>query len=221
MWLLAEVETSTALFLAGLVLMIGVFLLRSQRQVVRTSQAFPRPAALPADSEPLRGRGLQSPEGFARWEVEMHDLARELTAKLDTKITLLQQLLRAADEQGTRLTTVLERAKATESLNPHALAAVRPALDAHLAHPRPHALTGRHVATQAAALAAADHAQHRGVTFQPVEEQPPRPYEEIAALSDAGQSPDDISSLLGTPVGEVELIVNLRKQQLAANTRRQ
>jgi hypothetical protein len=57
--------------------------------------------------------GLRSAAGeLAAWEVAMHETARDLKAELDTRIALVQQWVRAADEAIARLQAVLERLEA-------------------------------------------------------------------------------------------------------------
>lgn len=52
----------------------------------------------------------RAPPDVARYEVEMHDLARELSARLDSKLVLLQHLVRDADQQANRLEAVIAEA---------------------------------------------------------------------------------------------------------------
>ena len=52
----------------------------------------------------------QAPANMARYEVEMHDLARELSARIDSKLVLLQHLVRDADQQANRLEAAIAEA---------------------------------------------------------------------------------------------------------------
>lgn len=97
------------LFFAGLLVMAG-FLLRwtrrrQQRQVCRDPLAEARQAAT-AERPSL-------PAALGQWEVQMHELARDLSAQLDTKIIIVEQLLRRAEEQTSRLEAAINRASQT------------------------------------------------------------------------------------------------------------
>ncbi len=52
----------------------------------------------------------RAPADVARYEVEMHDIARELSARLDSKLVLLQHLVRDADQQASRLEAAIAEA---------------------------------------------------------------------------------------------------------------
>jgi len=121
------------------------------------------------------------------WQVKMHDMARELTAQLDTKISLLQVLLHDAQQQADRLEQALARAQDTLSDDRRAPAASATNQAAGLS------LAGPHVTPRSARSSQ-------------------RPYAEIFALSDAGHSSRSISERLSTPIGEVDLILGLRRE---------
>src|SRR5271166_5550436 len=53
------------------------------------------------------------PDDLAQWEVEMHETARQLSAQLDAKLSLLQSLIVEADRAAARLEDALERAYPT------------------------------------------------------------------------------------------------------------
>jgi len=57
--------------------------------------------------QPLR----HAPADIERWQVEMHDFARDLKGELDTKIAVLQRLVIDAREAADRLEAVLVRAE--------------------------------------------------------------------------------------------------------------
>src|SRR5271166_5959482 len=65
------------------------------------------------------------PDDLAQWEVGMHETARQLSAQLDAKLSLLQSLIVEADRAAARLEDALDRAYPTlppgsqaESLRP-------------------------------------------------------------------------------------------------------
>ena len=104
--LLAEINATT-IFLLGLLLVVG-FILRGSRK--RRSSSRLQPVAQwgksPEAAEKTR-RG--PPDDLARWEVQMHDLARDLSGQLDSKIAILQILIRDAQQQADRLEAALGR----------------------------------------------------------------------------------------------------------------
>ncbi len=113
-----QIEPSQLTMLAGMLLM-GWMLMRHQlrsraqlRATDREDQAIMRQQALndQRSAVPLR----DAPADAQRWLVEMHDLQRELKAELDTKIVVVQQLLRQADE---RIAT-LKREQASAAQSP-------------------------------------------------------------------------------------------------------
>ena len=96
-------ETSQLTLLAG-ILLLGWILMRRQlrsrtslRAMDREDQAIMRQQAMrdKPSAVPLQ----DAPPETQRWLVEMHDLQRELKAELDTKIVVVQTLLRQADER--------------------------------------------------------------------------------------------------------------------------
>ncbi len=60
--------------------------------------------------QPLR----DAPADIERWQVEMHELARDLKGELDTKIAVLQRLVIDASAAAERLEATLERADRRE-----------------------------------------------------------------------------------------------------------
>jgi hypothetical protein len=136
------------------------------------------------------------PGDLAQWEVEMHETARRLSAQLDAKLILLQSLIVEADRAAARLEEGLDRAHPTlppgsqaESLRPAAgpAADVPQGPEAVAADPNLSSVAG-----------ASDRARRR---------------EEIYRLADYGFAAADIARRLGSPVGEVELILGLRNSK--------
>jgi hypothetical protein len=76
----------------------------------RSEPLAPRRIREAAPQQPLR----DAPAEIARWQVEMHDLARDLKGELDTKIAILQRLVIDARGAAERLEKVLDHA-ATDS----------------------------------------------------------------------------------------------------------
>lgn len=116
-----------------------------------------------------------------------------LVTVLDERIDALEQLLREANEQAARLETIVERAATLRAVN-------RPS------PPSEH--TPSQPIGQAARLAALRRVEAPAPATIAV-----RRYDDIYALADAGQKCDEIASRVGSPVGEVELILSLRGQR--------
>lgn len=96
------------MFAAGVALMTMVLLRmvwRRQRGGRGTSH---RAARGPRENA---SRLLDAPDDISRWQVEMHDLARELKAELDTKIRVCQETIRQARQEQQRLEVLLEQAR--------------------------------------------------------------------------------------------------------------
>ena len=144
----------------------------------------------------------QVPDDLARWEVQIHETARQLSAQLDAKLGLLQSLILEADRAAARLEDVLDRAHPT--LLPGSQAeSLRPA-----AHPRDvqPQLCSEPADGDEANLSAAESEPARGGDRG-------RRREEIYRLADYGFAPAEIARRVGSPVGEVELILSLRSAQ--------
>ena len=101
------------LFLLGIVMMTVILLRRWHRYFKRlksTQRKEGRPAAREAKPEqPL----MDAPPEVLRWQVEMHETARELKAELDTKIAVLQRLTIDAKREREQLEAALARTERT------------------------------------------------------------------------------------------------------------
>lgn len=127
--------------------------------------------------------------------VELSEMARQVTAQLDTRATKLELLMKDADEKIETLRQLQSSLGATLGAHPSA----------------PPSVTMRHSAAERDAL------------MQPLDapSMPPPPlssehamdprYAEIYTLADQGRTPGDIASRLGRPSGEIELILALRQ----------
>jgi hypothetical protein len=215
MCVLAQGGLTTALFLAALGLTIAFLLMRSSRHFSRQSEA--RSATVPVGPSPPspRAHHLGAPEEMTRWEVEMHETARELSAQLDTKMGLLQHLIREADRAAARLDAAVAAAGRAGAETP----AVEPQTPRRATTQEPPDRTVQ-PASQAEALrsASALDPSSRGQgsrdadTPEATAERPSpnRRYQEIYTLADYGYGPVEIAQRVGTPEGEVELILSLR-----------
>jgi hypothetical protein len=186
--LLGQVESTTILFLAGLTLTCAVLLFRTHRQLGSRSKAgIPSPAtfAQPTASPTVAHR-LDAPADVRRWEVQMHDVARELQGQLDSKIAIVQHLIRDAQEQAERLEALIGRSAELGQLPP-----------TRGPSPLTHAETNNRVRVDAASAKAGSSASLR--------------HAEIYSLADAGLTSAAIASRVGSPIGEIELILGLRR----------
>ena len=112
--------------------------------------------------------------------VELSEMARQITAQLDTRSTKLALMIDDADEKAARLQRLLDECRAT--LATPAVAAVPPPPAA--------------VPADEPSLALPDESDAR--------------HRQVYALADEGRSPTDIARHIGRPFGEVELILALR-----------
>jgi hypothetical protein len=183
-----NMEGTTILFLAGLALTCGVLLFRTNRQLAaRPKTALPSPASFSQASVAVKpGHRLDAPAEVRRWEVELHDLVRDAQAQLDTKIGILQQLVGDAQHQADRLEAALARASEVGQPSAHNEAGRQSPSD----NPDTRVRLDK-AAMYAGSLASRRHA-------------------EIYALADAGLSSAAIASRVGSPIGEIELILGLR-----------
>jgi hypothetical protein len=197
MILFAELQPVTLLFIAALAITTWLLLMRSHRYFTRQKEpAAPEARSLGTVREE-RGHHLDAPATAARWEVEMHDTARELSAQLDTKMSALQALIADADRAAARLETAL--GQASETSRPADFPDVRPVSQAEaLKSPR-----GSDPPLAAGTTPAASDADR---TAQQ------RRREEICTLADYGFTPAEIARRVGSPIGEVELILGLREK---------
>jgi hypothetical protein len=150
---------------------------------------------------PPPGRETNATEhDLARWEVQLHETARELSAQLDAKLSLLQSLTAEADRAAERLEAALDRTHGTTVLAPGSQAESL-CKDAGVD------------------LIARDMADIAGPASKDADAEPGPSYrtdrahrrEEIYHLADYGFAPTEIARRVGSPVGEVELILSLRQ----------
>ncbi len=95
-------------FLIAAILVLTITMLlrlyRYQARNRRTATTQRKPAA-----EPPRSHNA-APDAVVRWEVQMHELARDLKGELDSKMVALSHLIRDADRAAQRLEDALEAA---------------------------------------------------------------------------------------------------------------
>ena len=104
MWVLADMM-SLSMFILGLGLMIVILMRRWHRYYGprrRRRNEAPLERASLESKRPLRSLS-DAPTDVLRWQVELHETARDLKAELDSKIIALQVLIRMARQEAERL----------------------------------------------------------------------------------------------------------------------
>jgi hypothetical protein len=94
------------LFIIG-VAMIALVLIRFLLRPKRAPHTYESP--LKTERNP--GHMLDAPADIGHWEVEMHETARNLMGELNTKIAIVEQLVRDANAAAERLEKAVERAE--------------------------------------------------------------------------------------------------------------
>jgi hypothetical protein len=207
--ILGELGTAQAIFLIGLALLIVILLARSRRyfRQVRQYQA-PRSDASGSPALPRSAQAAMPPRDFEKWEVAMHDLARDLSGQLDSKIRILELLIREADKAAARLETSLARTRSsTEPARETARSITAAPNDKNSANSQPAVVGGLLRKNVAEPIAAA--APRTAAIASPLAADKPR-FDRVYALADAGLSPSTIANQIGSQVGEVELILGIR-----------
>jgi hypothetical protein len=200
MALIAQVDDSTYLLLGAMALVIFIMLARVQRYYRRPRAKQPTwPSPRRETSEEPSPR-MEGPGAMVKWEVEMHETARTLSAQLNSKMGALEQLIRDADRAAARLEAAL-----TAAGDGVATPAAGGANDERLSETvdNPPQLPP---ASQAEGLRSAATVDAPAASHPPAE----RRYEEIYTLADYGLPASEIAQRVGSPVGEIELILSLR-----------
>jgi len=167
------------LLAAGIALLAFIMLRKSMRHYRRVRSQ--QPAEISIDRSKSPTPLLDSPNDVIRWQVEMHETARDLKAELDSKISALQTLLLLAAQERQRLEGVLQRSE----------------------HHRPQNGSA-HSSTNTNETRSKESAS--GPIMPGSEEQRC----EIYSLSDHGATPCEIAEQLAVPVGEVEFVLGMR-----------
>ena len=92
MFAFAGLEPSTLIALAALALTIGLLLRRSHRYLARQDKNLPPIVRTARPETRKHSHHLGAPDEMLQWEVEMHDVARDLSAQLDSKMGLFSRI---------------------------------------------------------------------------------------------------------------------------------
>jgi len=98
--------------------------------IIRTRAKSRRKAALPVIAGPLSYNGnavkqnnaftgtasLGAPQELLKWQVELHDLSRELKAELDSKMIAVRAITLQYDQAAHRLSELIQLAEQTRSI---------------------------------------------------------------------------------------------------------
>lgn len=183
------------LFLAGLFATSAMILFQTQRRWQRAPQFKPMSKYNPANERSAKPATSPATSSMKQWELQVHDLARDTIARIDSKMAALEHLIRAAHHESLRLEAALSQARAA------GIAAELPSAAGAVD------FTPLNQAHQLQEAARGNPAETRSEIPKPHLK---RPNAEIFALADAGVSLHQIAARTGTPEGEVELILALR-----------
>lgn len=220
---LADVGSTTFALIMALMVTIGLILWQTQRQ---WRQSWSRSRWLEEPESWRDPPATVSADDLARWEVRMHELARDLQGQLDTKIALVVELITQADHVSRRLEALLAQARGPcpacgENLftgtghsvrRPEATPDTSTAVGQEMAEGKP-ACGG----TPPVAAAEASAAFHRGDGVDPSEAS--GRFARVYQLLSAGMASHEIAAHTGLSFGEVELLrrlLPLRQQEQIA-----
>lgn len=207
----AQGNLSSLLCLGALMVVIAFLLFRSQRYFARQERPWMPPAEPASSSAQRPAHHLGAPDGLVQWEVEMHDVARDLSGQLTSKMSALEHLIREADRAAARLEATLEAMRRVAVTSPGPVAAEeaeqsaprreppRPINQADALQPGGSAEAAAALSPRAAASSARPAADRR--------------YEEIYLLADYGFEPGEIANRVRMPIGEIQLILSLRRKR--------
>jgi len=197
MVLFAESGAVTAVVLGMLALVIGWLLLRSHRYFSRQRQDQSTIVRTARPTRQETAHKLDAPGEVLRWEVEMHETARALAGELDSKMSALGALIAQADRAAARLEAALDPSRQAR-------------LDAQdQSSPQPQASRAVKPSDQAEALESPSTSCDGSATTPTAGG---RRREEIHMLADYGFDAAEIARRVGSPIGEVELILGLREK---------
>src|SRR5436189_1601645 len=108
-------DASAILMLAGAALAVYIVLRRSSG-----AGSAVRPGAIKSllADRAQQASSAEAPIEVLRWQVEMHDTARELKGELDSKLSALQALVLMARQESQRLEAAIKKAESLELAAP-------------------------------------------------------------------------------------------------------
>ena len=196
-------DASSFLILAGIAVASWLLLRRKSASEPALSPARSRPALrghqAGHDFDGDAAEPNETPLRMLRWQVEMHETAAQFKGELDSKLSALSALVLMAQREAERLEAAIVKAESLEPAVPRdTLARIE-----RLAEPA--ALENENSLAQVATSLPRWGSGGDADPFAGDEKTLA-----IAGLADQGNSPPQIASRLGLPLGEVEFLLNLR-----------
>lgn len=207
-------EPKDLLLLAGILLLIltMVRLQISSRMAKKSAGTRKQPEPLAPMTPISEGPSKQQQQ----FEVKLHETFREMNAKLDTKIHILNELIIEAHAAMAKFEELQKKAAADEAKAPPAPAEPPPA---PAAVPPPEAGPVQYAAPPPASdeplVIVMD-----GPPAKTVEStERPSSFSDVYQLADQGLSSAEIASATGKSIGEIDLILGLRRRRQQAERR--
>jgi hypothetical protein len=200
---------ATMIFMFLVLAVSFILLMRTSRYFSRprddkptwSRTARPRSTSSSNYTQAKKTQGSGDSQELERWEVEMHETARELKAQLDSKMSALQALIADADRAAARLETAYKNCS-DPSDGQHS---------ANLHFSKPQNSTRGADKNQWIGLPSNQAEALRPATATSTPDTSARyRQDEIYSLADIGLSDAAIAQKLAVPIGEVELILSLR-----------
>ena len=190
----------------ALLLGIGLFVFVLLKRLRR---GFGEPPQFRSRATAGAARAMKIGQHQESWEVEMHALARQLKGEIDTKLRALERLIQMANDARGELSASIERAESLGVLEERQLAtAMIDDASSDALIPAPVGSAGSKRTNVLPRGSVSSGRLRVGETLA----DDPR-FERVYALADAGFSATKIASQTGSQVGEVELILSLRRTQ--------
>lgn len=192
--MILALTTAQGMLLSGLALLIIVLLRRYRAyfRKLRNRNKRERNAAQSRKDERPRQPLYDAPADLLRWQVEVAEFSRDVRAELDTKIGVLQAVIRLADERIAELQALAGPADETDGPGSDAVEQIcELAVD----------LT---TTAANAARSAEESSPRRGWAPSPAVQA------RIFQLADEGSEAAEIAERTGLPIGDVEILLSAR-----------
>ena len=198
------------LFFLGIAMLVAILLRRFYRYQAKQKKNQKENDApiVSSQSSPDKPRQplIDAPPEIIRWQVEMHELAREMKAELDTKMVALQKLIQLANQAEQRLTKAVEASQTSQvdqsrinTSTLETLSEIASILGTQTSEESLNRLTElTNISDASLGISGGSHEQVKQVFY----------------FADQGWSAIKISEKLQLPVGDVELILSLRVPQI-------
>lgn len=106
-------SASSLWMLAGIALATFILLRGTRAYLARARADKTSPGTIRAELTRMETKETAlPPKELLRWQVEMHETARDLKAEIDTKLAALQALTIAARQESQRLEAAIDKAEA-------------------------------------------------------------------------------------------------------------